>query len=162
MKKLLLILALFCTSVNANAQTFKIGVIDADKIMQEAKIAKLAQQKIESEAKKRQSELEVIAKKGRTALEKLQKEGASLSQSEQDKRRKELDDIDNTFRAKQSQFQEEIANIRNTEFSNVVTNTNAVIKTIASQEKFDLILQDAVYVNPELDITNKILNVLNK
>ena len=38
---------------------------------------------------------------------------------------------------------------------------NRVIKQIAENEKYDLILQEAVYFNPKHDITDKVLKVMN-
>ncbi|MFM2344818.1 MAG: hypothetical protein RLZZ210_1430 [Pseudomonadota bacterium] len=154
-----------CTSINVNAQnaqSLKIGVIDADKIMQDAKISKLAQEKIQKEVSRREQELKAISSKGQGLLDKFQKEAAKLSDSDKEKRKQELDAIDENFKSKQFQYQEEIAKIKNEELANVVSNTNAVIKTVAAQEKFDLILQDAIYVAPSMDITDKVLKILNQ
>lgn len=37
---------------------------------------------------------------------------------------------------------------------------NKVIQQIAEQEKYDLILQEAVYRSPRIDITDKVLKAL--
>ncbi|WP_421019263.1 OmpH family outer membrane protein [Klebsiella pneumoniae] len=39
--------------------------------------------------------------------------------------------------------------------------TNRVIRSIAEQRKYDLIVQEAVYVNPRIDITDDVLKALN-
>jgi len=36
-----------------------------------------------------------------------------------------------------------------------------VVKQVADSEKYDLILQEAVYVNPKHDITDKVIRALN-
>ena len=38
---------------------------------------------------------------------------------------------------------------------------NRIIKTMAETENYDVILQEAVYVNPKLDITDKVLKAMN-
>ena len=38
---------------------------------------------------------------------------------------------------------------------------NRVVREVAEQEKFDLILQEAVYINPKYDITDKVIKALN-
>ena len=38
---------------------------------------------------------------------------------------------------------------------------NKVVKTVAEAEKYDLVLQEAVYVNPKHDITDKVIKALN-
>jgi outer membrane protein len=36
-----------------------------------------------------------------------------------------------------------------------------VVKQVAEQEKYDVVLQEAVYVNPKHDITDKVIKALN-
>ena len=38
---------------------------------------------------------------------------------------------------------------------------NRVVKQVAEQEKYDVILQEAVYINPKHDITDKVIKALN-
>ncbi len=157
-------LTIVLSTANSYAQNIniKIGVIDAAKIMQEAKISIQAQQKINTEGKRHQQEIEVIANKGRTELAKLEKEEKNLPAPEITKRREMLDEIDKSFTQAQNQASQDIEKLKNTEFSNVLNTINNVIKTVANQEKYDLIIQDAVYSGPNVDITNKIIEILNK
>jgi outer membrane protein len=37
-----------------------------------------------------------------------------------------------------------------------------VVKQIAEAEKIDLVVQDAAYINPRIDITDKVLKALSK
>ena len=48
------------------------------------------------------------------------------------------------------------------EISAPLERANRVIKQSADAEKFDLILQDAVYRNPRLDITDRVLKALSE
>ena len=43
----------------------------------------------------------------------------------------------------------------------MIERANKVVKTLAEAEKYDLIVQEAVYVNPKLDITDKVIKSLN-
>ena len=38
---------------------------------------------------------------------------------------------------------------------------NKVVKQVAESEKYDVILQEAVYINPKLDITDKVIKAMN-
>jgi outer membrane protein len=38
---------------------------------------------------------------------------------------------------------------------------NKVVRQISENEKYDLILQEAVYVNPKHDITDKVIRAIN-
>ena len=43
----------------------------------------------------------------------------------------------------------------------LIERANKVVKALAEAEKYDLIIQEAVYVNPKHDITDKVLRSLN-
>ena len=43
----------------------------------------------------------------------------------------------------------------------MIQRANKVIKDVAVAEKYDFVFQDAVYVNPKHDITDKVLKALN-
>ncbi|WP_339940647.1 OmpH family outer membrane protein, partial [Undibacterium luofuense] len=58
-------------------------------------------------------------------------------------------------------FQEELNARKNEEFQLVLERANRVIKQVAESEKYDLVLQEAVYINPKHDITDKVLKVIN-
>ncbi|HEY6772391.1 MAG TPA: OmpH family outer membrane protein, partial [Oxalicibacterium sp.] len=51
---------------------------------------------------------------------------------------------------------------RNEETAAAIDRTNKVIKQIAEAEKYDIILQEAAYVSPRIDITDKVLKALGK
>jgi outer membrane protein len=42
-----------------------------------------------------------------------------------------------------------------------VERANRVIKQIFEQEKYDVILQEAIFAGPRVDITEKVIKVLN-
>ena len=42
----------------------------------------------------------------------------------------------------------------------MIEKANKAIKQIAETEKYDLIVQDVVWVNPKLDITDKVIKAL--
>ena len=43
----------------------------------------------------------------------------------------------------------------------VLERANKVVKQLAEAEKYDVILQEAVYINPKHDITDKVIRALN-
>ena len=64
------------------------------------------------------------------------------------------------FQRKQREFREDLNQRRNEELAQVVEQANRVIRQIAEQEKYDIIFQDAVYANPRIDITDKVIKAL--
>jgi outer membrane protein len=153
--------AMFVIS-GAQAQEMKIGVVSTERIFREAAPYKAAQAKIEQEFSKRQKELQDQASRLKAAADKLDKDAPVLSDTERSKRQRDLADMDKEFQRNQREFREDLTQRRNEEMANVIDRTNRVIKQIAEAEKYDLILQEAVYISPRIDITDKVLKALNK
>ena len=84
-----------------------------------------------------------------------------MAESQRVARQRQLVDQDRDFQRKRREFQEDLAQRKNEELQLVLERANRVIKQVAEAEKYDLIVQEAVYVNPKHDITEKVLNGLN-
>ena len=84
-----------------------------------------------------------------------------MSDSDRARRQRELSDMDRDFQRRQREFREDLNQRRNEELTAMLDKANRAIKTIAERDKFDLILQDAVYVSPKLDITDSVIKQLN-
>jgi outer membrane protein len=93
--------------------------------------------------------------------DKFEHEALTLPEGQRSIRQEQLVDQDREFQRKRREFQEDLNSRKNEELQQVLERANKVVKQVAEAEKYDLILQDAVYVNPKHDITNKILKVLN-
>ena len=83
-----------------------------------------------------------------------------MSESERGKRQRELANQDADIQRKRREFQEDFNRRRNEEFATIVEKANLAIKRIAEQENYDVIIQDAVTVNPRIDITDKVIQSL--
>ena len=149
-------------AVPAQAQNTKIGFVNTERILRESGPAKTAQSKIEAEFKKRDDELQRLNTSLRSQAEKFDKDAPVLSDSDRVKRQRELSNLDTDLQRKRREFQEDFNRRRNEEFSSIVTKANEAIKRIAEQENYDLIIQDAVTVNPRIDITDKVIQSLGK
>ena len=145
----------------AHAQEFKAGFVNTDRIFREASTAKAAQAKLESEFAKREKDLVDAGNALKAASEKFEREAPTLPESQRTARQRQLVDQDREFQRKRREFQEDLNQRRNEELSQVLERANRVIKQIAEQENYDLILQEAVVVSPRVDITDKVLSALN-
>src|SRR5690606_14170466 len=146
----------------AHAQGTKIGFVNTERILRESGPAKTAQSKIESEFKKRDDELQRLSSNLRSQAEKFDKDSPVLSETDRVNRQRDLSRLDTDLQRKRREFQEDFNRRRNEEFSSIVTKANQAIKKIAEQENYDLIVQDAVTVNPRIDITDKVIQALGK
>ena len=60
------------------------------------------------------------------------------------------------------EFREDLNLRQNEENAAVIEKANKAIKQIAEAEKYDLVLQDVVWVSPRLDITDKVIKALSE
>jgi outer membrane protein len=148
-------------AAGASAQDLKIGYVNSDKVLRDALPAKAAQAKLEAEFSKREKDLTDIANRLKSASDKLDKDAPTLSESERVRRQRELVDQDRELQRKRREFQEDLSQRKNEELGAVVERTNKVIKQIFETEKYDLILQEAVFWSAKVDITDKVIKALN-
>ena len=76
-------------------------------------------------------------------------------------RQKQLVEQEREFQRKRREFQEDLNARKSEELQQLIERANKVVKTVAEAEKYDLILQEAVYANPKHDITDKVIRALN-
>jgi len=147
--------------VSASAQEFRVGIVNLDRIFREANTAKAAQTKLEQEFSKREKEINDLGTQLKTLSDKFEREAPTLAESQRNTRQKQLVDQDREFQRKRREFQEDLNSRKNEELQLVIERANKVVKTLAETEKYDLILQESVYVNPKHDITDKVIKALN-
>jgi outer membrane protein len=148
-------------SLGAQAQEFRIGFVNTDRIFREANMAKSAQTKLEAEFSKRERELVAQGEKLRVDSEKFEKDAPTLSESQRNTRQRALVEQDRDFQRKRREFQEDLNNRKNEELQGVLERANRIVKQVAEAEKYDVILQEAVYFNPKHDITERVIKSLD-
>ena len=143
------------------AEDFRVGFINTDRIFREANTAKVAQTKLEQEFSKREKELVDLGNSLKTNSEKLERDLPTLSETQRTTKQRQLADQDREFQRKRREFQEDLNARKNEELQMVLEKANKVVKQVAEAEKYDLILQEAVYINPKHDITEKVIKAIN-
>ena len=138
----------------------KIGFVNTERILRDAAPAKAAQQKLEQEFSRRDKELQEMTARLKSLGDKLDRDAAITTDSERQRRQREIAEVEKEYQRKQREFREDLNQRRNEELSQVIDKANRVIKQIAEQEKYDLILQEAVFASPRIDITDKVLRAL--
>lgn len=159
--KFFLVALMALATCAAGAQEFKIGIVNIDRIFREASSAKAAQAKLEQEFGRREKELGDLGTQLKTLADKFEREAPTLSESQRTARQKQLVDQDRDFQRKRREFQEDLNARKNEELQQVIERANKVVKMVAETEKYDLVLQEAVYANPKHDITDKVIKALN-
>ena len=144
----------------ARAADLKIGFIDAERINRESVPAERATKKLEKEFAPREQELRKMEQQIKTLQGQLEKDGMTMSETDRRNKEQELGRQSREFQRLQREFREDLNLRRNEELAALFERANRVIRQIAESEKYDLIIQEAVYRSPRIDITEKVLKAL--
>lgn len=161
LKAVLVGAALAAAASVAQAQELKIGYVNSERVLRDAAPAKAAQAKLVAEFSKRERELADVASKLKASSDQLERDAPTLAESERSRRQRDLVEQDREFQRKRREFQEDLNQRKNEELTGVVERANKVIKQIFESEKYDLILQEAVFAGPRVDITEKVIKSLD-
>ena len=161
MKPLIVAALLGSAALGGWAQELRIGYVNSDRVLRDAVPAKASMAKLELEFSKREKDLAEFASRLKAAGDKLDKDAPTLSEAERNRRQRDLVEQDREFQRKRREFQEDLSQRKNEELASVVERANKVIKQIFETEKYDLILQEAVFAGPKVDITDKVIKALN-
>jgi outer membrane protein len=142
------------------AADFKVGVVDTERILRESAPAMKAESKIEKEFSGRDQEIKKLMKQVKELQLLLDKEDGKLSDIEHRNKERELTAMNLDLQRMQREFREDLNLRKNEELAVVLEQANKAIQEIAETEKFDLILQEAVYRNPKIDITDMVIKHL--
>jgi outer membrane protein len=161
MSKLSVVLAALLLSAAAQAQELKIGLVNIERVLKEANVAKAAGAKLDAEVARREKELADMAAKLKANADKLEKDGPTLSDADKNRRQRELVEQEREFQRKRREVQEDLTLRKNEELAALQERASRVIKQIYETEKYDLIIQDAIFWSPRIDITKKVIDALN-
>lgn len=156
---LALILAACALPAVAQPET-RIGFVSSERVLREAAPAIRAQKKLQAEFAKREDELKKMADELKRLQDELDRQGLTMAENQRRAKEREFNDLSREFQRRQRELREDFNQRRNEELAQVVEQANRVIRQIAEQEKYDLILQDAVYRNPRIDITDRVIKAL--
>ena len=138
----------------------RLGFVNSDRVMREAAPAVRAQQRLEKEFEKRDQELQRLGKELQALQEDLERNGVTMAEADRRNKERSFNDLNRDFQRKQREFREDLNQRRNEELASVLDRANRAVKQIAEAEKYDVILQEAVYASPRIDITDKVIKAL--
>lgn len=154
-----LVLASAFVGMPALAET-KIGFVNTEKLLREAPLSVAAQKKLEREFATRQQELQKHAKQARDLKEQLDKDGVTMSDSERKNKERDLGNLSRELQRQEREFREDLNLRRNEELGQIQERARKAIQEIARAEKYDLIVEQAVFVDPKSDITDRVMKAL--
>lgn len=148
-------LALAFSSVHA--QELRVGAVNVDRLMRDSEPAKVATAKLQQEFSKRDRDLKADGADFQAAAQKFERDAPTLSEAQRLATQRQLAEQERDLQRRQRALQEDLGLRRNEETQNLIERINRSIQQVATAEKYDLIVQEAAYINPRLDITDAVM-----
>lgn len=159
-------LALVCAGAmapaSAQSSLGRIGFVYTERLMTESKLAKAADAKLQSEFSKRQKQVDDMLQRYKQSREKFDEEAPKLSDVDRTRRTRELLDMEKDVQRMQREYNEDLFQRKNEERAAIAQKAYKLIEQVAEQEHLDVVLQEAVWTSPRIDITDRILKLLDK
>jgi outer membrane protein len=157
---LLALFGLFGASA-ANAET-KIGVVNFQKLLEDAPQTKTALSALDNEFAPRRRELLTMQNDLKARDEKLQREGAVMAEADRVKAEKSLRDEQREFSRKAGEYQDDASQRRNEELGKVQRYLVEEVRSYANTQGFDLVIagDTLLFAKGQLDITANVLAVV--
>ena len=156
----LIFLGILSLATSASGQELKIGFVNTDRVFKEAAPALRSQKKLQEEFAPRDQEIKDVNAQATEVKAKLEKDGLTMAESEKRALESELARLSREIQRLQREFREELNLRKQEELKVILRIANEEIDKIAAEEKYDLILQEAVYRSDRLDITDKVIKAL--
>ena len=153
-------LMLMLAAAAAGAADIKIGYVDVERIRRESAPAERASKQLEKEFAPRAQELQRREAQVKSLQGQLEKDVMTMSEGERRSKEQELSRLSLDLQRLQREYREDLNMRRNQELATLFERADRVIKQIADAENFDLIVQEAVFRSPRIDITERVLKVL--
>jgi outer membrane protein len=138
----------------------KIGVVNVARLLQESPQAQAASQALETEFAGRRRDLENQQKDLKAREDKLQKDGAVMAANERANAEKTLRDGQRELARKQNEFLEDLNVRRNEALGQLQRTVLQEVQTYAKGAGLDVVVADALFASPSVDITNQVLSAL--
>jgi outer membrane protein len=147
---------------SASPSASRIAWLSPERIYNESRLAKLASEKLQEEFKSREKAMQEMAARLKSASDKMEKEGPALSEADRVKRQRDVFELDKEYQRRQREFREDLSQRTNEERQAISDRATKIIRQMANVEGFDIVVQDAVWASPRIDITDKVLAALDK
>ena len=159
-KNILLGMMLLMSAQMVSAAELKIGFVNTERVFRESAPAVRASKKLEKEFAARDQDIQKLAKQFRDLQAHLEKETVTMSEADRRNKERDLANLNRDLQRAQREFREDLNVRQNEERAAFQDRVNKAIGDLAEREKFDLILQEAVFISPRIDITDKVLRAL--
>ncbi|MEX2481180.1 MAG: OmpH family outer membrane protein [Gammaproteobacteria bacterium] len=153
----------FGSTFSASAADYKIGVVNAPRVLEQAPQADVARKKLEKEFATRDRDLVAAQKALQTLEERLAKDGAIMSETERSRIERDIVTKRRDIKRETTEFQEDVNFRRNEEMGKIQEDIANAIVELAKEQGFDMILGTGViYASEKVDVTDQVIKKLQQ
>jgi outer membrane protein len=150
----------FAQGAQPTGAHLNVASVNSKRLLEESAPAKAAYDKITAEFRPRQDQLKAEGEKLKQASDALDRDAPTMSESDRVARQRALSELDRNFQRDQRAFSEDFNARRSQELSGLLEMMNKAIRRIAESGGYDVVVQDAYYASPRVDITDQVLKEL--
>ena len=144
-------------------EAYKLGFVDAVRIIDAAPQSKLALEQIEKELAAQEAALNALEVELQEMQARLQSEGENMSENDRAELEQNIRKIDRRLNRGRDELTEDYNIRRREELEKLQRVVSDVIQKLAIEGEYDLIVQDPiVYASPKIDMTQDVINELEK
>jgi outer membrane protein len=148
-------------SVAVSAQEFRIGVVNANKIVEESPQYDRVRKSLESEFKRRNEDLVSQQKQLKQLEDKLSRDGDVMSAAEVKRLEQDIRSRRRKLNTTSDEYREDLNLRRNEEFNKLLRQVSEVVHQVGEEENIDVILSEGVvYASKRVDLTAQVLERL--
>lgn len=156
-----LVVALISLGVSV-AQAEKIGYVNAVKLVETAPQGKKALQELEDEFSERERSVVALRDEAVALEQSITKNSLLLKKSEKDEKTKKLLELQRRLQREQRELSEDFNLRRNEELAKLQKVVTKAVIEVAKTQGYDIIFQQAVWFKPDIDMTQAVLDYLEK
>jgi outer membrane protein len=144
-------------AASAIAQPLKIGFINGFRIESESELTKRAIEQIKKEFASREQQLQDLQKQGLDLKAEFDRDGEKMKPADRQVKEKRLAALSQQFEQMQRSYAEDMELRQREARARIIVEINAVVNSIAEADKFDLILQQAIFATGQVDLTDRVI-----
>ena len=157
----ILMVGMLGLSVAVSAQEFRIGVVNANKIVEESPQYDRVRKSLESEFKRRNEDLVSQQKQLKQLEDKLSRDGDVMSAAEVKRLEQDIRSRRRKLNTTSDEYREDLNLRRNEEFNKLLRQVSEVVHQVGEEENIDVILSEGVvYASKRVDLTAQVLERL--
>ena len=154
------LLAALLMAAPAHAQ--KIGVVDTARLVQESPQFTAMMEMLESEFAPRQRDLLNLQQQMQQKQQQYERDRTVLSEQERTALERELRDGARELQRQAAEYEEDLQIRQNEEMAKIRTQVLQAIQAFGRDERYDLIIGEALYFDSDVDVTDRVLRQLTR